>query len=123
MGISQGVAASIALDPVALPGALSDAESLFEGPSGSATEVGTSHGHAGTGALIPKVLALPGALSKADDLMSDVQLAGMAAGPSHDPRQKLDFGRAPSSKVRLLMHLPTAFLYPAAGFTICMSRP
>lgn len=123
VGTSHGTAASNALNSVALPGALSDAESLLEGPSRSATEVGTSHGHSGTGALTPQVLALPGALSNADDLMSHAQLAGMEAGPSHDPRQKLDFSRAPSSTVRLLMHLLTASLHPAAEFTIYMSRP
>ena len=70
------------------------AETSFRGDSRFATEVATSHGHAEPSE--PALEALPGALSNADELIGTVA----DAEPSHDPRQKLDFGET-TSKVRL----------------------
>ena len=70
------------------------AETSSRGHSSLATVVATSHGHAESSK--PALDALPGALSNADELVSTVA----DAEPSHDPRQKLDFGET-TSKVRL----------------------
>lgn len=70
------------------------AETSLRGDSRFATEVATSHGHAEPST--PALEALPGALSNADELVGTVA----DAEPSHDPRQKLDFGET-TSKVRL----------------------
>lgn len=70
------------------------AEGAFRDQSRFAAEVGTSRGHAGS--ALPVLEALPGALSTAEELGEQHDVAVIEATPSHNPCQKLDFGRAPS---------------------------
>ena len=74
--------------------------SSFEGPSRLAPEAGA--GATLARAPVRALDALPGALSNADELASEGAVAGMEAGPSHNPCQRLDFGEAQSSKVGYL---------------------
>ena len=71
--------------------------SSFEGPSRLAPEDESCHGAARSS--VPALYALPGALSNADELASEGAVAGIEAGPSHNPCQRLDFGEARSGKV------------------------
>ena len=85
------------------------AVSSFEGPSRLAPEAGA--GATLARAPVRALDALPGALSNADELASEGAVAGMEAGPSHNPCQRLDFGEGQSSKVGYLLWLPEHF-YP-----------
>ena len=82
------------------------AASYFEGPSRVAPEVGA--GATLARAPVRALDALPGALSNADELASEGAVAGMEAGPSHNPCQRLDFGKAQSSQVGCRFWLPEA---------------
>ena len=56
-----------------------------------ATEMRASHRRAGLGTPAPEVL--PGTLSNAEELVHEGDVANMEATPSHNPCQRLDFGR------------------------------
>ena len=71
-----------------------------------ASEMRASHGRAGLGTPAPEVL--PGTLSNAEELVHEGDVASMEVTPSHNPCQKLDFGRE-ASKVS-----PSVAQYSAA---------